>query len=243
MKMRFYTVGLLALVCLAIGRKVEAQTFTLSNYTPVIAIADPWQDTESYVYVANTSNSAKEVKVERFINTLAAGHIEFFCFGAGSTGLCYPPGTDASNGQDTIFANSVDQSFKATIRPLGNYGYTSLHFRFSDSNNASDSVGVDLAFDFTTSIAENTGSFGFTKPLQNPADAFTAFNYNLPQADKNDRLVVYNMLGATLRTVDVPGKSGVLVLPTADLVAGVYLVSYVRNGKNMDSCRLVVSHR
>jgi hypothetical protein len=79
--------------------------------------------------------------------------------------------------------------------------------------------------------------------LQNPADAFTAFNYNLPQADQNDRLVVYNMLGATLRTVDVPGKSGVLVLPTADLVAGVYLVSYVRNGKNMDSCRLVVSHR
>ncbi|MBK9402085.1 MAG: T9SS type A sorting domain-containing protein [Bacteroidetes bacterium] len=236
---------LLVLTCIASLniQPVTGQTFTLSNYTPITVISDPWLDVESHVYVTNSSSNAKQVRVDRFLNVLATGHSEFFCFGSGSTGLCYPPNTDFSNGNDTILGNSTDQSFKATVRPLGNFGYTSIHYRFSDTNNPGDSVGVDLGWDFTTSINENQQIFGISKPLQNPADAFTVFSFNLQNNDLNDKLVVFNMLGSKVKSMDVPGVSGALVLTTSDLKAGVYMVSYISNGKVKDSCRLVVSHR
>ena len=221
----------------------DAQSFSLSSFDPVTVINDPFSDTESHVHITNSTGSDKQVTVERFINTLASGHIEFFCFGSGATGLCYPPNTPASNGLDTIPSFSTDQSFKATVRPMGYYGYTSIHYRFFDTSNPSDSVGVNLAWDFTTSLSENNQQFGFTKPLQNPADAFTVFNYNLPASEAGDRLIVYNMLGSIVKSVDVPGRNGTLVLQTSDLRAGVYLISYVNRGRAKDSTRLVVSHR
>lgn len=234
---------ILATLALMGAQRAEAQSFSLSNYSPVTVINDPFSDTESHVDLANSSLSDKQVTVERTITALANGHVEFFCFGAGATGLCYPPGTAASNGNDVVSASSTDQSFKATVRPMGNYGYTSIHYRFFDTANPADSVGVDLAWDFTTSLSENGRQFGFTKPLQNPADAFTVFNYNLPSSESGDRLLVYNMLGSLVRSVEVPGKNGTLVLHTSDLKSGVYLVSYISMGRVKDSSRLVVSHR
>ncbi|MEQ1666527.1 MAG: T9SS type A sorting domain-containing protein, partial [Bdellovibrionales bacterium] len=104
-------------------------------------------------------------------------------------------------------------------------------------------IGVDLAWDITTSLGENDEAFGLSKPLQNPADAFTVFNYNLKSTDNSDRLIVFNMLGTKMKTMDIPGKSGALVLTTSDLKSGMYMVSYISNGKVKDTSRLVVNHR
>lgn len=234
---------LVGLIVLSGVQSSRAQSFTSTPITPVSVIADPWQDTESHVTFENTSASLKKVTIERTIQTIQANHLEFFCFGGGVTGLCYPPGTQLSNGADTILAGATDQTFKATVRPMGSYGYTAIHYRLFDTDNPADSVGFDLAWDFTTSLGENAQQFGFSKPQQNPADAFTVFNYNLQTADQGDRLIVFNMLGSKVKTIDIPGKSGAIVLNTAELKAGVYMVSYVSNGKAKDTSRLVVSHR
>ena len=231
------------MIAVATGLKVSAQSFNLNGFNPISVIADPWADTESHVAISNTSNSLKTVTVERYINTITNGHLEFFCFGSGVTGLCYPPGTPISNGNDTIMAGVTDHSFKATVRPMGNYGFTSIHYRIYDTTNPSDSAGVELAWDFTTSLNENNQMFGLSKPMQNPADAFTVFSYNLQSSDATDRLVVYNMLGSKVKAMDIPGKNGSLILTTSDLKAGMYMVSYVSGGKTKDSCRLVVTHR
>lgn len=220
-----------------------SQSFTLSGYSPVLNLTDAFSTSESYVTIANVTNSDKMIKIQRTINTLASGHMEFFCFGAGSTAACYPPGTDFSGGNDTLPANSTNSSFKGTIEPFGVYGYSSIHYRFFDTNNPADSVGVDLAWNFTTSIGENQNQFGISKPRLNPADAFTTLSYSLQSDLSSDRLVVYNMLGSVVRTMDIPGRNGVLVLPTADLESGMYVVTYQSQGKTKDSCRLVVAHR
>jgi len=65
----------------------------------------------------------------------------------------------------------------------------------------------------------------------------------LKLADQSDRLVVFNMLGSMVKSVEIPGKAGSLILSTSDLKSGMYLVSYMSNGKVKDSSRLVVSHR
>lgn len=241
--MKKFTQMLLGMMLTAGVHTALAQSFTLSNITPVSVVNDPWQDTESKLFIENSSGSLKRVTIERTVNVINPNHMEFFCFGSGVTGLCYPPGTPASNGQDTILAGAVDHSFKATVRPMGSYGYTEIHYRILDTDNPADSVGVTLAWDFTTSLAENTVQYGFSKPLQNPVDGFAVFNYNLASADQGDRLVVFNMLGSKVKAVDIPGKSGALVLNTSDLKSGVYMVSYLSNGRIKDTCRLVVSHR
>jgi len=55
--------------------------------------------------------------------------------------------------------------------------------------------------------------------------------------------VVFNMLGSKVKSMDIPGKSGSLILTTSDLKSGMYMVSYISNGKVKDTSRLVVSHR
>ncbi len=241
--MKKFTILVMSCIALLNVHSVSGQSFNLNNVTPITVISDPWVDVDSHVYIENTTSVSKQVKVDRFLNVLATGHSEFFCFGTGATGLCYPPGTDFSNGNDIIPGSTIDQSFKATVRPLGNFGYTSIHFRFSDTNNPADSVGVDLGWNFTTSLNENQQVYGLSKPLQNPADAFTVFSFNLQSNDQNDKLIVFNMLGSIVKSMDVPGKSGTLVMNTSDLKAGVYMVSYISNGKAKDSCRLVVNHQ
>jgi hypothetical protein len=240
--MKNFTLVLLSAVVLGSLSSAVAQTFTLSNITPVSVSSDPWTPVESHVAISNTSNSLKRVRIERIINYIQSGQFEFFCYGA-TTGLCYPPGTAMSNGQDTIFGNSVDNSFKASLNPTGVYGPASIHYRIFDTDNISDSVGVVLAWDITTSLGENNEVYGLSKPLQNPADAFTVFNYNLKSTDNSDRLIVFNMLGTKIKTMDIPGKSGALVLTTSDLKSGMYMVSYISNGKVKDTSRLVVNHR
>jgi len=240
--MKKFTLLTLSLLIIGSSKFVNAQTFTLSNITPTTVTTDVWTPAESHVYISNTTNTLKRVTIARFINYIAPGQLEFFCYGA-TTGLCYPPNTAASNGLDTINANSTDVSFKATLRPDGNYGAASIHYRIFDTDNPSDSVGVDLAWDITTSIGEINQVFGLSKPLQNPADAFTVYNYNLKNTDQSDRLVVFNMLGSRVKSMDIPGKSGTLVLTTSDLKPGMYMVSYISNGKVKDTSRLVVSHR
>ena len=219
-----------------------AQTFTLSNVTPTIVASDVWGSYDSHVSISNTSSSLKRVRIERIINYIAPGQFEYFCFGT-TSGLCYPPGTQLSNGQDTIWGNSTDNSLKATLNPTGVFGAASIHFRIFDTDNPADSVGVDLAWDITTSIGENDQAYGISKPVHNPADAFTIYNYNLKSTDNSDRLVVFNMLGTKVKSMDIPGKSGALVLTTSDLKPGMYLVSYISNGKVKDTSRLVVNHR
>lgn len=241
--MKKFTLVVAMMAAVAGMQSASAQTFTLGNTPTVISVTDPWLDSDVHIELTNNSNTFKKITVERIVNSISPGHLELFCFGSGVTGLCYPPGTDMSNGDDTINAGVTDHSFKGTLKPMGVYGQTSLHYRFSDTDNPGDSVGVDVIWDVTTSIGENNQQFGLSKPLQNPADAFTVFNFNLQSNDATDKIVVFNMLGSKVKTMDVPGKSGALVLTTSDLKAGVYMVSYMSNGKVKDTCRLVVSHR
>ena len=107
-----------------------------------------------------------------------------------------------------------------------------------------DSTGFTLNFAFCTQgLNDVAESYGLSKPMKNPADQFTIFNYNLPSNSSNDKLYIYNMLGSLVRTIDVTGKSGNLVVNTADLKSGLYIASYVSENKVKNSYKLVVSHR
>ena len=241
--MKKFTLVLSLLMAVGATSMVKAQSFSFGNVDANVVASDPWLDAEAHVELINTTATLKRVKVERTINYVTPGQLDLFCFGSGVTGLCYPPGTAASNGNDTILGGATDHSFKAALKPMGVYGNASIHYRFYDTSNPADSVGVDINWSITTSIAENTMNYGISKPINNPADGFTAFNYNLQTNEVGDQIVIFNMLGSKVRTIDVPGKQGTLVITTSDLKSGMYMVSYLSGGKVKDTSRLVVSHR
>lgn len=210
----------------------------LANYEQVVSSEDNQMALESHITVENTSSNVLHLMVERTINTLATNHVEFFCTGL----LCYAPGQGMSTYPDTV-QPGLSSDFKAAVLPNGNYGYTSLHYRFWNQLNPSDSVGVDLDFQFSaTGVHENKVTYGVGRPGLNPADAFTTLSYNLQSNQTQDKIVVLNMLGAVIKRTDVPGTNGVIVLNTSELQPGVYFVAYQNNGRLSDSYKLVVSH-
>lgn len=231
----------LLLLCLlvTVGMCVTyAQTLNLSNYSTTVSGTTAMPLT-SYVTISNPSSADFPMIVERTIINLVPGHMEFFC----TSVLCYPPNTDITPDPDTILAGGSDL-FYGDVIPNGIDGTTSLHYRFFNQDDHTDSVGVTLNFAFTTvGLNEVKNSIQLSTPNPNPADGFTVFTYNVPASVPNDRLVVYNMLGAMVKAVDVPGSNGVLVLNTSEMRAGVYFVSYQNNGKLSGTTKLVVSHR
>ena len=90
--------------------------------------------------------------------------------------------------------------------------------------------------------AENKEELGMSKPLRNPADGFTLFNYSLPTNEAGDKLVVFNMLGSFVKSMDVNGLKGTIVMNTSELTSGIYLVSYMSGNKVRSTSKLVVRH-
>lgn len=218
---------------------ISAQSISLSNYNTTVS-GNYNNAITSYVTITNNSSSDYLMMVERTIQNLVPGHMEYFCTSA----FCYPPGTDFSLTPDTIQAGT-NSIFYGDVYGNGNIGTSTIHYKFFNQADNSDSVGVTLNFSFSTvglNDIKNTTSLSVPSP--NPADQFTVFTYNLADKAANDQVVIYNMLGSLVKSVDVPGNNGVLVVNTADMRSGVYFVSYKQsNGKLSNTTKLVVSHR
>jgi hypothetical protein len=231
---------LLAFIAISTTFNVCAQNIALSNY--VQTVSDPGNTTmlESFVQLDNTGSFPIDVICERIINYIPANMDELFCFGA----FCNPPSTSITTYSTTLQGGGRNNTFKADVIPNGNCGNASLHYRFFDQNDPADSIGITLNFEFcSVGLSENSNNFGLSRPLRNPADQFTVFSYNLNSNEPNDKLFVFNMLGSLVKTMDVAGKNGSIVLSTAELKPGVYFVSYVNQNKIKNSYKLVVDHK
>ncbi len=226
-------------VALFLGSKGNAQTFAISNYSTTIYEPTNIYEINSHVTVDNLLPSTVDIIIERYIGYKVPGHTETFCFGLS----CYPQNTASTVGSQITMSAGRGEDLKATVDPHGFSGTTSLHYRILDQNNPVDSIGVDLNFAFgATSIAENKEDFGISKSLRNPADGFALFSYNLQANEIGDKLVVFNMLGSFVKSMDVNGLRGTIVMSTAELNNGVYLVSYMSGNKIKSTSKLVVRH-
>ena len=216
------------------------QSLVLSGYN--LTVSDPGNSNvlESTARLDNTGSSSVNIIVERDIVNLPTGMYELFCFGQ----YCNPPGTAFTTYNTPIAAGGRESTFDAKVYPNGNCGTASIHYRFYDQNNPADSTGFTLDFAFCTQgLNDVAESYGLSKPLKNPADQFTVFTYNLASNSSSDKLYIYNMLGSLVKTMEVTGKNGSLVVNTAELKSGLYIATYVSENKIKNSYKLVVSHR
>ncbi len=237
MKKHYLSTCLIALLACS-GSAVLAQSASLSGYDAVLQDPDNQYIIDSHIVVENTTPNSINFMASRSIESISNGLTESFCFGV----ACYAPGTAVSNFPTTIAGNSTED-FKASVNPNGNCGSAYIHYKIYVQGNAADSVGVTLGFEFCTAgLADTKIEYGVSKPTANPADNFTVLNYLLPSNQVNDKILVYNMIGSLVKTMDIPGSRGALVMSTSELKSGVYFVSYSNGGKIISTSKLVVHH-
>ena len=220
----------------------QAQSFTATNYTSVVAHPNPFQVLQVTATINNISSSSKLVMVERTVNILSPGHSSYFCWGI----ECYPETTSISNpsSSPTITAGGTENSFYFDLDPSGTVGQDTGCYKFFDINNVADYVEICFYVDVTTGIvnlnASQKNQLSIASP--NPANTLSGVNY-YTDVTKDPRLVVYNLLGKEVFEAKLTQKQGVYIINVEDLKAGIYLYSLTENEKTVATQKLVVAHK
>ncbi|HLG34200.1 MAG TPA: T9SS type A sorting domain-containing protein, partial [Bacteroidia bacterium] len=191
------------------------------------------------VTIHNGAANTLDVLAERTVNNLAPGHTSYFCWFI----TCYPVNVSLATDPASILSDSNEYSFRGYLNPNGNFGQSTVCYKFFDMNNVTDSVFVCFDYDIVTGI--QVAGASATNPLSvaspNPANNLTSINYN--STNVNSRIVVYNLLGVAVKEVKLNSKQGALILATSDLNQGVYFYSLISGEKIMATKKLVVAHK
>jgi hypothetical protein len=219
----------------------NAQSLTAVSPSPSPLTGPPTSELDAVVGIMNSSSNPISVKVMRYPN-LAPGHKSYYCWWIN----CYSDTVDLSPDSAIIAPGSAntDWSFHGKLDPQTFDGVSYVTYCFFDMYNPSDSICLDFTYDFTTGIP--TPGVSSTNPLSNaspnPANNLTSINYDL--GNRSDaRLVIYNVLGSTVKEIKLNGKQGTMVVVTSDLGQGVYYYSLVSGDKIIATKKLVVAHR
>jgi hypothetical protein len=219
----------------------NGQSLTANGATTPLNSSDENMLLEGLVTIHNSSANSLALLVERTANNLATGHTSNFCWGI----ACYSDATDTAPASDavTLGAGADTNCFHGWLNPHGNFGSSSVTYRFFDMNNTTDGVTVTFTYDFATGI--HVLGTSLSNPLSeaspNPANSMTGINYSV--SGNNTRLIVYNLLGNAVKEIKLGEKQGALILTTSDLSQGIYYYSLLENGKTLATRKLVVSHK
>lgn len=226
-----------------------AQSFSLSEPGPIIVTGLLPEDIlyglmeTIHVDVTNISSTTKNVKVERTIIDTVAGTDFYYCWAQCYSAIaCQNNAIIATAEPLQLEAAETTNLFGAYYRPKGIVGTNTIEYCFFDVNNTSDRVCLVATHEATgaVGIQEVTGTTSFlSAPQPNPASGLTRIVYNLPDLN-NGKLVVRNMLGSTIKEIQLDKTSDSKTIDVSLLNAGIYFYSLVNNGKIVSSQRLVV---
>jgi hypothetical protein len=232
MKKIFTLLNILVFVVLASSNS-EAQ-LSLQNPTTIVSGASD-QLLTAYVTVVNTGSNSVYVKVARTQQTLATGHMSYFCWTE-----CYAPSVDVSPDSILLAAGASTSVFNGDLNPLGYDGTSTVTYSFFTS--AGDQVSVTFSYEVqTTGINELVTKAGLKAASPNPANAFTKISYNL-NTSKDASIVICNLLGSVVKEIKLNDFQNTLTISTADFKQGVYYYSLLIDGKTVSSKKLIVSH-
>jgi hypothetical protein len=200
--------------------------------------------------VTNNTSSDKNIICERTVNNLAvnpayptehdSGHLSSFCWDQ-----CYPEWISVSSFPITITANSTDDThFIGDLETHGIVGTSNVTYSFYVEGNPNDQTSITINYNYATGISNvSADKSGLSSARPNPADAFTTVSYSLTGNPSKYKIEIVSMLGKKFAQYGLPGKNGVMTIPTNELSSGVYFYVLKENDKTISSQKLVVSHK
>ncbi len=216
---------------------IQAQSLTYTGLTANVYGSISDSIIQSSVYIINSSQNTLDVSLNAYDVSIVPGTEHSFCWGI----LCYGVGTMSSAIPATINAGDTESSFKGDYLAHGNVGTSTVAYTFFDSNDSSDSLQLTINYRITpVGFNELKSVNTISAPSPNPAKNITSFNYNL-KSGNNAEIKVVNLLGKTVKQFNLNTASGNVILSTADMRSGDYLVTLSVEGKSVAVQKLIVN--
>jgi hypothetical protein len=161
------------------------------------------------------------------------------------TGLnCYSPNQSLSLSEIVSSQGTFD--LKAQYNTAMMPGLSRVRYTIFDVNNTSDSLYFYLDYNVTNGPAsvQNTPIVkpSFSNPMPNPASGAFSINYKMGTTAMVDtKLVVYNMLGASVLETTISDAEGTIRMDAGILADGVYFCTLINNGRQVLTKRLMVT--
>ena len=191
------------------------------------------------VTITNNSATAVDVKCERTIVYLAPGHGTNFCWD-----VCYDTTIDISVNALAVAAGDTAENFYGDYEANGIAGVSTIKYCFYNQQNSADSICYIAYFNASATSVESM-VFGDENKLStafpNPATGTTKITYSLKNDARSGKILVHNMLGALVKTIELKEKFATLEIPLAELQSCIYFYSMEVDSKTIATKKLVVT--
>lgn len=213
---------------------------------PMTVIVDEAENPfEVAVDVENTSSSALDIRVRTEVESIVANTDYRICWGP----VCFGWTTDDFESPEGIMPNlaagEINSTFYTDYRHNGNDGMTVINYCWFDHNNPSDEACFTMNWCLNTDCSvsvDGTASFGEISPIgPNPMVGLSSFSYQFYRSFSQTQVVVHNLIGEKVKTIDLDNKVGIVILDAIDFESGVYFYSLIADGNVIGTRKLVVS--
>jgi len=190
--------------------------------------------------VENTNGaSAVDVRVKRITVDTVPGSQNYFCWEQ-----CYEPPTSISPTAMSIAPGQRIDQFYADYKPNGNPGISTLIYCFYNDANEADSVCTTVRFSASPVGIQDVflgNQSGISESYPNPAKSVAKINYALSAGWNKAELMVYSMLGAQVRKINLLEDQGTLKLNVSDLPSGMYFYTLMVDDKSIATKKMLVT--
>ncbi len=218
------------------------QSFSLSddngpiaNGTVVQVIAAPSTEIVTFrASIKNNSTATKSLKARKTHIAILPNTFNTFCW----AGTCYAPTTFVSPDLLTLAPGQTSgrNDFYSDYLPENQAGTSKIRYTFFDSTNPNDSVSVIVHFVTSTTGADDliaTPTDIISNPFPNPASFKVSFILNLSSKQSNPRIILRNIMGATVIEQPITQRSGDCSLAVEHLKEGVYFYTLLVNSNTI----------
>ena len=232
---------LLALFSITLATGVFAQnSLTLLSVDDFVwgAITDNLLQAEGTVENTNGSGPV-DVRVQRFTIDTVPGTQNYFCWEQ-----CYEPPTSLSPTALTINPGQRIEQFYADYKPNGFAGISTLAYCFFNDANPADSVCVTVRFSASPVGIQDVflgNQSGISESYPNPATDVAKINYALIAGWNKAELMVYSVLGAQVRIIDLIEDQGTVKMNVANLPSGMYFYTLIVDDKSIATKKMLVT--
>lgn len=162
-----------------------------------------------------------------------------FCWG-----VCYSTTTDTSTVSIKINPGEFSNEFVGDYFPQGYTGTTSVRYTFFDVANPNDQISFIVNYKASTesSIHDKLAKVYLSPAYPNPANNEVSINYEMERNELEVKIVIFNLLGTSVKEARISNFSGSLKINTSDLTEGIYFYSLLINDEPTQTHKLIIKH-
>ncbi len=198
----------------------------------------------------NTTAVIVNFQCNRTITPIDSCANVYYCTGV----QCYSPHTQPTwtptGPSESIGASAILPSGPGTYGIAAHYDACPticndiyVLYRVYNTGASNDTARVTLHYMCTSAINEEEQAIISSSIFPNPSSTTASISYEMKEQYSHGKIVVYDMLGKSVKEMAIADKQGVARLNVSDLNEGVYFYSIVVDNKAITTKKLIVTSK